>query len=322
VTGRHDLDKETAPGPKATCRDRLGLRVALHRATLTALLCAAGLGAFAQAGTAAPQSLDWMGQQPPGESPTVFAPPAFEELGPWVETMDFSPDGNTCLVSVGSATYAISRLYVSYRRDGAWTAFAEAPFVASFYYSNEPAFLKDGKTVLFTGDATKGNKELWSVTYSAGSWGKPSPLPAPINSEYDEYHAFMAEDGSLYFGSERTGGMAVYRARRDPSGAYSVEMIGPPVSMGNLEGDPCVAPDGSYLVFYSCKDKRSANLYVSFADGAGGWSNPVGLGVNSPSDEYGARLSADGRYLFFTRHGPSGNQIFWVSSSMVLSRKR
>lgn len=73
----------------------------------------------------------------------------------------------------------------------------------------------------------------------------------------------------------------------------------------------------------SCKDNRSSNNYVSFADGKGGWGQPVYLspGFNSGNDEYGAHLSLDGNYLFFTRHRKAGNTIYWVAASAILKLK-
>ena len=68
-----------------------------------------------------------------------------------------------------------------------------------------------------------------------------------------------------------------------------------------MTGDPCVAPDGRWLVFNSARDAAAgrADLHVSFADGRGNWGTPVhlGRGFNSPDDEFGAMLSPDGGYL-------------------------
>jgi hypothetical protein len=58
---------------------------------------------------------------------------------------------------------------------------------------------------------------------------------------------------------------------------------------------------------------------VSFPDGRGDWGTPINLGpaFNTPDDEYGAHLSSDGKYLFFTRHTSQGNGIFWVAVSAI-----
>jgi hypothetical protein len=58
---------------------------------------------------------------------------------------------------------------------------------------------------------------------------------------------------------------------------------------------------------------------VCFSDENGGWSKPILLGpeYNTANDEYGAHLSSDGKYLFFTRHTPKGNGIYWVATSAI-----
>ena len=63
---------------------------------------------------------------------------------------------------------------------------------------------------------------------------------------------------------------------------------------------------------------------MSFSDGQGGWGAPVNLGANFNSgyDEYGAHLSADEKFLFFTRHTPQGNTIYWVATSAIDKLKK
>jgi hypothetical protein len=58
---------------------------------------------------------------------------------------------------------------------------------------------------------------------------------------------------------------------------------------------------------------------VSFKDSTDTWQTPINLGpeFNTSSDEYGAHLSSDGQYLFFTRHTAEGNRIYWVAISAI-----
>jgi len=104
----------------------------------------------------------------------------------------------------------------------------------------------------------------------------------------------------------------LYKATRDASGAYVVTKLPPSINTGNWECDPCVPDDGRFLVFASGISQKSTDLYVVFADGKGGWGPWVSLGVKSLNDEYGAHITADAKYLFFTRHTATGNTIFWM----------
>ena len=51
----------------------------------------------------------------------------------------------------------------------------------------------------------------------------------------------------------------------------------------------------------------------------GRWSEPTNLGaaVNSEASEYGAMLSPDGRFLFFTSSRTGMEDIYWVSADIL-----
>lgn len=261
----------------------------------------------------------YFGRSLPGETPVPFAPEFLGSLGAWVEATEFSPDGGQCFVSVGAADYASAKLFYSKRRNDRWTPFAKAPFSADFVYANEPVFSADGATLMFTGKKAAGTLDLWTVAPAGQGWGAPAALPFPINGSAKEYRGSYMTDGTLYFGSNRSGMMQVHRTRKDAAGTLVVELVGAPISTNSYEGDPCIAPDGHFLIFYSARDGKSADLFVSFRDGKGRWGAPINLGgkFNTADDEYGAHLSSDGRYLFFTRHTAQGNRIYWVAVSAI-----
>jgi len=263
----------------------------------------------------------YFGQPLPGETPVPFAPEVLNSISPWVEATDFSPDGSQFLLAVGDASYSSAKLYHSKCVDGDWTPFVAAPFAADFTFSHEPHFSTNGTHLTFTGKKASGQQDIWILRYVGDSWGVPAALPAPLNSDGKEWRGSTTADGVVYFGSERErpGVNQLYKGYRDANQQLVVEKLPPPMNTNSYEGDPCVAPDGRFLVFYSARDGQSADLYVSFRDGQGGWKSPVILGpdFNSASDEYGAHLSADGRYLFFTRHSAQGNRIYWVAVTAI-----
>jgi len=78
--------------------------------------------------------------------------------------------------------------------------------------------------------------------------------------------------------------------------------------MGYLKGCcPGIAPDESFIVFYSIKPGAQGgtetNLYLTLREADGTWTKPrnMGPGINSGYYEYGARISPDKKYMFFTR---------------------
>lgn len=201
-------------------------------------------------------------------------------------------------------------------------SFVEAPFVSDFAYSGGPAFSADGRTVTFSGKKATGSLDLWTVSYSGQRWSTPAALPSPINSDEEEYPASTMSDGTMYFSRAPPGLRSqVYKARKDASRSWAVELLKAPVNAQSYDGDPCVAPDGRFLVFYSARigGHGGTDLYVSFRDAHGEWGPPVNLGTkfNSADDEYGAHLSPDGKYLFYARHTQQGNRIYWVAVSAI-----
>jgi hypothetical protein len=268
----------------------------------------------------------YFGRTPPGETPVPFAPEILSKTSIWVEATDFSPDGTHFLMAVGDETYSSAHLLYSHCVDNVWTAITDAPFCADFAFAHEPHFAGNGVTLAFTGRKAPGTQDIWGIRYSAAGWGTPVPLPAPINSDGKEWRGCTTAGGIVYVGSDRaqSGLNQIYKAYRDAEQKWVAEMLPPPINTNSYEGDPCVAADGRFLIFYSARDGKGSDLYVSFSDGQGGWGAPVNLGpdFNTGYDEYGAHLSADEKILFFTRHTPQGNTIFWVAASAIDKLKR
>ena len=261
----------------------------------------------------------YFGQALRGETPVLFAPEILKSVSVWVEATAFSPDGSLFFLAVGDSTYSSAQLYYSKCVNNVWTPFSEPVFLSGFTFSHEPVFSADRTTLTFTGRKGTGTLDLWTVRYTSQGWDTPVAMPSPINSSAKEYRCSYLSDGTIFFGSSRSGMMQIYKAISDTSRVLTVELVGPPISTKSFEGDPCIAPDERFLIFYSARNRISSDLYVSFRDGNGGWGMPINLGdtFNSPDDEYGAHLSSDGQYLFFTRHASTGNSIYWVALSAI-----
>lgn len=263
----------------------------------------------------------WFGQKPPGRTPQPFAPAILDSVSRWCNGIAFSPDGRECFLSIGGATYGGSLIVHATCAAGAWTPFAPLACLDGFVTAMEPHFSPDGGTLYFTGKHAGEFRRLYAITRTGAAWGAPVPEPAPIAGEGDAYRGSRTDDGTWYFGLQERGMPQIRRATPDGATGLRVEMMGPPVNQWTYEGDPCIAPDGRWLVFNSARNAAAggSDLYVSFPDGKGGWGPPIPLGpaYNSPVDEYGATLSPDGRRLFYTRHGLDDNRIFTVDVAAI-----
>jgi outer membrane protein OmpA-like peptidoglycan-associated protein len=81
------------------------------------------------------------------------------------------------------------------------------------YSEAHPSLSEDGNTLYFASDMAGGfgGSDIYVSTKDAtGKWSSPRNLGAKINSADNEMYPFIHEDGTLYFSSNRQGGMGGY----------------------------------------------------------------------------------------------------------------
>jgi hypothetical protein len=156
-------------------------------------------------------------------------------------------------------------------------------------------------------------------------------LSGNVNSSAEDGSAFVTNDGTLYFKSLRGGGINgswLYRAKLIDSTYSQVENLGGIINTGSGESEPYMAPDESYLIFIS--QTRTGgyggwDLWICFRNIDSSWTIPVNIGpdINTTDDEYGPRVTHDGKYLFFTRENRGKTMdIYWVSANCINSLKQ
>jgi outer membrane protein OmpA-like peptidoglycan-associated protein len=90
-----------------------------------------------------------------------------------------------------------------------------------------PALSSDGKSLYFASDAPGGlgGSDLYVCHQdSAGKWGKPQNLGPRVNTPAHEMYPYVHEDGTLYFSSDRAGGLGgfdIYEAVRSRHSAFT-----------------------------------------------------------------------------------------------------
>jgi hypothetical protein len=152
-------------------------------------------------------------------------------------------------------------------------------------------------------------------------WSLPQEFGPPISTS-GAYGGFsVAGDNSIYF----TAGRGRFRIAPFAGNNWP-EVIEIPVEKGNLKGCcPGIAPDGSFMVFYSIRpgalDGTETDLYLTLRQPDGTWTKSRNMGpkINSRYYEHGARISPDKKYMFFNRSdGWNRNRatdtadIYWV----------
>ena len=146
---------------------------------------------------------------------------------------------------------------------------------------------------------------------NADGWGKPVPFDTTV-SRGKEYAHSTTKEGNIYFSTPMGDGTNLNIINSEKlKGHYATPVLLPfSINSVGYEDGPYVSPDESFLIFESQRPEGiegSIDLYISFKNAKGQWGLPVNMGptVNSSKSERFAKLSPDGKYLFF---GSSRNQ--------------
>jgi Tol biopolymer transport system component len=100
-----------------------------------------------------------------------------------------------------------------------------------------------------------------------------------------------------------------------------------PVNTSGYEDGPFISTDESYIIFESDRPGgvgESIDLYISFKSENGEWSNAINMGptINSNHTERFARVSPDGKFLFFGSNrrrinGQPNFDIYWIDAAII-----
>jgi hypothetical protein len=241
--------------------------------------------------------------------------PGILSTGDFESHIEFSPDGGTAYFLRSLPNFAFWTIYESRLADGRWTHPEIAPF-SGHYNDADPFITRDGRSLFFISNRplhessgpAKADTDIWVMDrQSNGSWGSPRNLGQPVNSSGNEFYPRAADDGTLYFGSDRpggTGGVDIWRCRRDRNGRYlAAENLGAAVNSTSDEYEAYVPPDGSFMIVASTRPGGlgQSDFYVSyFRDGKWTAAKNLGAPANSAGKEYGGKISSDGRYFLFS----------------------
>ena len=252
----------------------------------------------------------YLGQKPPGMTPEIFAPgivsTGLDELN-----SVFSPDGKEFYFCVRNITNAASIFQIK-MVNGAWSEPRLLPF-ASRFGDIDVSISPAGDALLFSSrrprpgsQEPRQDNDFWLVPRKGEAWSDPVHLGSGINSDSHDYYPVMTRKGAIYFSSQREGPGKndIFRSERT-NGAYADAVkLGDAVNTEFREYDPWVSPGEDVLIFTSERPGGlgMGDLYASFRDANGAWTQAVNLGerVNSPGPEFCPMLSPDGKYLFFT----------------------
>ncbi len=268
----------------------------------------------------------YLGQDPPGMTPELFAPDVFS-MGIHTFSTAFTPCGNEIYFSRFEPAKKIDKIMFTRKVNNTWTKPETVPF-SGIHSENDVRITSDGFRMFFRSgrqlpDFTKNEKHLY-IWYthrnSDGTWSEKEPLKCG-GAYLRTGDIGISNNGTLYFAHIRDKVNSVYKSRlvdgEYGSPEFVITMPGYPESIG----DTFVAPDESYLIV-SCWDlpenKGESDLYISFRMKNGDWTplENMGAPVNTEDNENCATLSPDGKYLFYLSVGDIG-QTYWIDAKII-----
>ncbi len=254
----------------------------------------------------------YMGQEPPGLTPKVFAPGLVSLPNRCEHGLCFSKDGQECYLAVRAADWSSARIMVMRYENGQWTSPVQAAF--SDMQSLCPSLADGDQTLYFNR-----SMDVWRVRRTVQGWSQPEIVAAPASSTQAEWSCHISSLGNLWICSHRPGGAGGCDVWRVSSvgGQFTEATNLRILNASSSDCQPVPGPNEDYVVFHSDRPGGlgGVDLYVGFADGLGGWTAPRNLGpmINSSKNDAVPSLSPDHKVLFFSRDDtPTDTNIYWV----------
>jgi len=271
----------------------------------------------------------YLGQTPPDSKSKIFAPD-FISTKEWGELNSvFSNDGKEFYFSRRGIPNTPSTIMVTRMTDNVWTKPEPVSFTTK--YNDIDLFITpDGKSMIYCSGRIKndGNKllmnnDFWISKREGNKWCQPEIFAKEACSEFEDYFPIVTKSGNLYFNSQRGGpGTNDIFCSKFINGQYTTaERLPEPINTKYREFDAFVSQDENMIIFSSEKPGGfgGADIYISFKKTDGKWSDPKNLGnnINSEKSEYGATITFDGKYLFYTSNRNGTEDIYWVSAKFI-----
>lgn len=208
--------------------------------------------------------------------------------------------------------------------------------INSNFDDKSPSVTLDGKKLYFNSrrpvntddpvDVEGDGQHFENIYYASwdsakAMWSEASEIPGQIN-ERGVHSACtgISQDGKQIFiyknnlMDNKSRGGDIFISKVMNNKWKTPEAVGKPVNTTYFESGACISPDGKTLYFVSESPKYGkqkgyggADIWMVQRISKTEWGKPVNLGpeINTPYQEGGIFLAADGKTLFFCSNGPN-----------------
>jgi hypothetical protein len=276
------------------------------------------------------EAINYLNQEPPGLTPKLFAPEKVSLKDRYEFGSVFSRDGKEFYYAVEVA----QRPHIEYMKfeNNRWSEPVKL-LISDKYGYNDPFLSPDENKLFFISDQAldgQGDKkdiDIWYVQREGNGWSKPVNAGKEINSAHNEYYISFTKGGTMYYSSNKQAENVKSQKYDIYTSPFVTKAFGASTRLTNAinsehyEADVFVSPDEEYLIY--CAERPDGHgrgdLFISFKDANGGWGKAKNMGkvVNTPGYEFCPFVTADGKYLFFSRDG----DIYWVDAKVIADLK-
>lgn len=269
----------------------------------------------------------YLNQKPPGLIPELFAPGIVSVKDLYEYGSVFSKNGKEFYYAVIINKKPQIRL-IKFENNH-WSE-PKIILASNKYEYNDPFLSPDQSKLYFISDRAKDGKgdkkdfDIWFIKRQKDGWSnEPINAGTAINSDKNEYYMSFTKSGTMYFSSNIGTGKSdennfdIYSSKSS-KGKYDKSIrLNDAVNSKHYEADVFIASDESYIIF--CAERPDGlgegDLFISFKDKNDQWqpAKNMGPGVNTKDYEFCPFVTADGKYLFFSRSG----EIYWVSAKVI-----
>lgn len=266
----------------------------------------------------------YLGQSLPGTEPQLFAKGIISKSNGMHCCIDFSP-------SLDEVAWASrDTIYLMRVVDGYWHAPSAIPFIKPNYGVDAPFFSFDGNRLYFLAGALSpegmsGRNGLWYMDRIATGWAEPREYDSVVNSTPNHWQMSMSRRGDV-FHSDGHGHISCskFENGRYTSPARLAGISDDIPDSVHMAGDigPLVSPDGDFVIFtrFLPPPTPGGGMFISFRIPDGTWTKPQDLGEKLGGASTAARLSPDGKYLFFLSSRPGSareRSVYWVDAAVI-----
>ncbi|WP_413665001.1 hypothetical protein ACG1BZ_07085 [Microbulbifer sp. CNSA002] len=249
----------------------------------------------------------YLGQQPPGLIPKLFAPGIISTENLEIEGV-FAPGMNEFYFTRQVKGNEVKTHAFQYE-DGVWKKFMDEPRSGEVFIST------DGNTMYLGNKYRERTASGWSEVKSLG----------PIFEEFPIMRLTASEDDTYIFDERDEIGTIRYSRLIDGK-REEPKVLSNEFNTGKQTGHPYISPDKSYIIWDSIREDGygNADLYISFRQEDDSWGPAINMGedINTEHEDRYGSVTSDGKYFFFHRiEWQEGKiekaNIYWVDAQII-----